>query len=303
MEDKNNPTSEISKDNLNYFRFLTDENGAFKLVKSYYKFIKVYHDAYNQFSDIIINFLKENEFESYVIKTPFFQIAKEIKNFFQVQREQLNSILKNQLFKLDKSLKNLNIDLKSFQTYDANYKDFIKNIHKSLNDLERNLIDNYINKKYEKHLKDISNDQLKDIIKTIDYYKSSCLLTKNEYKHKLVKNNDALVTTFNEMKTVVKEIIVTLKKNNKDCLDELQKKVDLLSFGEKIEEDKKEINEENKNEIIQDNKVENQKEKGKVNDLNKFIEEKLEIPKYKLQLLNNPKFEVIKAKDNKKKNL
>jgi hypothetical protein len=91
----------------------------------------------------------------------------------------------------------------------------------------------------------------------------------------------------------------------------------LLSFGEKIEEDKKEINEENKNEIIeenenekneenkneiiQDNKVENQKEEGKVNDLNKFIEEKLEIPKYKLQLLNNPKFEVIKAKDNKKK--
>ena len=77
------------------------------------------------------------------------------------------------------------------------------------------------------------------------------------------------------MKTGVKELIVTLKENRKDYLDELQKKVDLLSFGEKIEENeneknednKNEIIEENKNEIIQDNKVDNKKEEGKINDL------------------------------------
>ena len=89
----------------------------------------------------------------------------------------------------------------------------------------------------------------------------------------------ALVSAFNEMKSSVKELIVTLKENRKDYLDELQKKVDLLSFGEKIEENENEKNKENKNEIIeenieenknekiQDNKVDNKKEEGKINDL------------------------------------
>ena len=85
------------------------------------------------------------------------------------------------------------------------------------------------------------------------------------------------------MKAGFKELIVTLKENGKDYLDELQKKVDSFSFGGKIEENeneenednKNEIIEENKNEIIQDNKVDNKKEEGKINDLNKFIDEKL----------------------------
>ena len=45
--------------------------------------------------------------------------------------------------------------------------------------------------------------------------------------------------------------------------------------NEIIEENENEKNEENKNEIIQDNKVDNKKEEGKINDLNKFIDEKL----------------------------
>ena len=235
----------------------------------------------------------------------------------KVQIEQLDSIFNNQVIKLGKILEALHDEFTLLKKYDVHHKDFVNKIHKSLNDLERKVIDNYINRKYEKHIKDISNEELLYIRNTINFLKNSWSLIKQVYKNDLVKNNDALVTAFNEMKTVVKEIIVTLKENRKDYLDELEKKVDLFSFGEKIEEkenekkeenkneiieeNKNEIIEENKNEIIQDNKADNKKEEGKINDLNKFIDEKLEIPKYKLQLLKNPTFEVTKTKDGKKK--
>lgn len=312
MEEKTNKTFEISKDNLNYFSFLSDEKGALNLLKSYKTFIKGYHDACKDFRDFIINsesnFLQEVNFKSDVDKQ-FFQFGQEIKNILKVQREQLDSILKNQVFKLEQQLGNLIEDFRLLKIYYRNNKDFVNKIHNELNNLERKVIDDYINDKYEKHIKNISNNELPDIKDCIGYLKNSWSLTKENYKSEFVKENNDLVTIFNDMKEGVKELILTLKENRKDYLDELQKKVDLFSFVEKIEvnenennkENKNEIIEENKNEIIQDNKVDNKKEEGKINDLNKFIDEKLEIQKYKLQLLTNPKFEVTKAKDGKKK--
>ena len=281
------------------------------LIKSYKAFIKNYNKACQNFRDFIIKiesqFLQEKNFKSYV-ETPFFQFGLEIKNLLKAQKKQLDSILKNQVFKLEQSLENLCDELSHLKGYDRNQKGLLNSFHKCLNDLERKVIDDYINDKYEKHIKDISNDKLENIKLSIAYLQNSFSLIKDDYKDDLVKNNNALVKVFNEMKTGVKELIVTLKENRKDYLDELQKNVDSFSFGEKIEENeneknednKNEIIEENKNEIIQDNKVDNKKEEGKINDLNKFIDEKLKIPKYNLKLLNNPTFEVTKAKDGKK---
>ena len=122
-----------------------------------------------------------------------------------------------------------------------------------------------------------------------------------------MKSDGTLITTFNEMKTGFKKLIETLKNNNIKILDELQKKVESFSFGEKIqtvneiiEENENEKNEENKNEIIEDNKVENKEEKDIMNDLNKFLDKKFELPKYKLNILKNHTFEVTKGKNDKK---
>ena len=70
MEEKTNKTFEISKDNLNYFRFLSDKEGALKLIKSYKIFIKGYNNACQAFHNCIIEveskFLQEVNFKSYV---------------------------------------------------------------------------------------------------------------------------------------------------------------------------------------------------------------------------------------------
>ena len=67
------------------------------------------------------------------------------------QREQLDSILKNQIFKLDQSLENLFDEFNQLETYDSNHQFFVnqihERIHERLNILERKVIDNYINDK------------------------------------------------------------------------------------------------------------------------------------------------------------
>ena len=165
MEEKTNKTSEISENNFNYFSFLSNEKGAFKLIKSYKIFIKEYHDACKQFREFIFNaesnFLNEKGLESYVINTPFFQFGKEIKKILKVQREQLDSILESQVFTLERTLHNLYGEFKTFKRNDEIFKEFINKIHDNLNDLERKLIDDYINDNYLKHIKDISNREKK----------------------------------------------------------------------------------------------------------------------------------------------
>ena len=286
------------------------------LIKSYKTFIKEYHDAYKQFCESILNaesnFLGEEGFESYVINTPFFQFGKEIKNILKVQREQFDSIVKNQVNTLEKKIADLYDDLKKLHKYEDTFTDFMNQMYESLNELERKYVDDYINGKYQKHIKYYSNKNKEDIFTAISYMNNSCLLTKQKYKETFVRNNNTLVTTFNEMKTIFKELIEIFKNNGKNNLDELQKSVELFSFGEiietetekneKIEENENEKNEENKNEIIEDNKVENREEKGIMNDLDKLFDKKFEIPKYKLNIIKNATFEVTKAKDGKKKN-
>ena len=122
MEEKTNKTSEISEDKLNYFNFLSNQKGALMLAKSYKTFIKGYHDAYKQFREFIVNaesnFLNEEGLESYVIKSPFFQFVKEIKNILKVQREQFDLILENLIFTVKGKIPNLNSDLKLLLQYD-----------------------------------------------------------------------------------------------------------------------------------------------------------------------------------------
>jgi hypothetical protein len=55
MEEKTNKTFEITKDNLNYFRFLSDEEGALMLIKSYKAFINRYYKACQDFHAFFIN--------------------------------------------------------------------------------------------------------------------------------------------------------------------------------------------------------------------------------------------------------
>ena len=68
----------------------------------------------------------------------------------KVQRELLDLILKNQVFKLEQSLENLCDELSHLKGYDRNQKGLLNSFHKCLNDLERKVIDDYINDKYEK---------------------------------------------------------------------------------------------------------------------------------------------------------
>jgi hypothetical protein len=204
------------------------------LIKSYKTFIKEYHDAYKQFCESILNaesnFLGEEGFESYVINTPFFQFGKEIKNILKVQREQFDSIVKNQVNTLEKKIADLYDDLKKLHKYEDTFTDFMNQMYESLNELERKYVDDYINGKYQKHIKYYSNKNKEDIFTAISYMNNSCLLTKQKYKE-----------TFLDFKYFNR----FYKNNNENNDNKTKYKNPHLIY---LEEDKKE----NENKIIND---------------------------------------------------
>ena len=306
MENKiNDSSNNKSKTNISDYYFLfTNTKESEKLLETYTSFIEQYYETvngyYKKLTEINCHFLQEDKFKS-IIDTPIFKLGKSIKNAVKTQIDNLFSIITNEkifiafktsLANLSKVIKESTIkyDQKSFNQYIINIASSLYETHA---EIEKQVIDDYISKNYNRHLPEMGNEPLSTKIEQANYLEKTFLDFEEGSKNILFDNikemDEKVVKVFNDMKNTVENIISVLKANSMDFLDVLQNEINLIT---------KMGNEGNEN----SNK--NQESEKKVGLKNN---EKLDIFKYRIKIINDSIIKVkkptlINDKDNENKN-
>ena len=337
------PKKNESKDTIsNYIFLLSSEKGSLSLLNSYMTFINEYYQALNDFyknlTEIEFHFLNEDSFETSFKENPFFQLGKEIKNTLKVQIKHLYSVINNVeiynafntcLNKLSNVLKKLSRTFNQRERYEK-LKPLLPALEKLYSMIENKIIDEYIIKKYKKHLLEVNEEPLKATIAQAKSLESTVLFVKDDYEKELVENSNRFDPefdeVFNELKNNVKNLFLLLKANNISYLDVLEKEINLISKNYNEIKDNKE-NKENKednerkdnNETKEDKKEDERKEEkdykeckenNEKEEIKNIIQETREetlgkkkekisiLNKYKIKILTNPTIKVKMVEDN-----
>ena len=291
----------------NNFSLLYTNIGESKnLLKSYEIFINKYFETinsyYKELTEFNSHFLIEDKFKSSVINSPIFQLGRAIKKAVQAQINNLFSIITNQeiFLSFKKSISDLSTILKespvklrnnsySHSSQNSYIKPVVMSLMESFSEIEAKVIDEYIDKKYQKRVVGQNNEPLKDIVEKAFFLENTFLEFEERSKKQLLSDleENEIKTTqiFNEMKGIVKNIVNILKKNNNSYLDELGKEIEQIG--------KKESNNMN-------NKNNKERRESSI-DLNN--DNNLDMFKYKIKIINHPKIQVtnkIPINNNKK---
>ena len=294
--------------NSNFSSLFTNIEESKILLKNYEIFISKYFETINEFfkqlTEFNYNFLIEDKYKS-VINSPIFQLGRIIKKAVQEQINNLYSIICNQeiFFSFKIALTNLSKILKSspakFMNNSSNknspdvyIKPIVISLMESFSEIESKVIDNYIEKKYNKNILGLNNEPLKDNIEKAIFLEKTFLDFEEDNKKQLLNDlHDMEIKTtqiFNEMKNIVKDIVNVLKKNSDPYYDELTKEIELI--WKKPISNVIIIDNNNKNENNADNK-EAKLDLKENNDLDMF--------KYQIKIINNP---IIHVSESLKKN-
>ena len=280
----------------NNFSLLYTNIGESKnLLKSYEIFINKYFETinsyYKELTEFNSHFLIEDKFKSSVINSPIFQLGRAIKKAVQAQINNLFSIITNQeiFLSFKKSISDLSTILKespvklrnnsySHSSQNSYIKPVVMSLMESFSEIEAKVIDEYIDKKYQKRVVGQNNEPLKDIVEKAFFLENTFLEFEERSKKQLLSDleENEIKTTqiFNEMKGIVKNIVNILKKNNNSYLDELGKEIEQIG--------KKESNNMN-------NKNNKERRESSI-DLNN--DNNLDMFKYKIKIINHPKIQV-----------
>ena len=280
----------------NNFSLLYTNIGESKnLLKSYEIFINKYFETinsyYKELTEFNSHFLIEDKFKSSVINSPIFQLGRAIKKAVQAQINNLFSIITNQeiFLSFKKSISDLSTILKespvklrnnsySHSSQNSYIKPVVMSLMESFSEIEAKVIDEYIDKKYQKRVVGQNNEPLKDIVEKAFFLENTFLEFEERSKKQLLSDleENEIKTTqiFNEMKGIVKNIVNILKKNNNSYLDELGKEIEQIG--------KKESNNMN-------NKNDKERRESSI-DLNN--DNNLDMFKYKIKIINHPKIQV-----------
>ena len=294
--------------NSNFSSLFTNIEESKILLQNYETFINKYFETINEFfkqlTEFNYNFLIEDKYKS-VINSPIFQLGRIIKKAVQEQINNLYSIICNQeiFFSFKIALTNLSKILKSSpakymnnpsnkNSPDVYIKPIVISLMESFSEIESKVIDDYIGKKYNKHILGLNNEPLKDNIEKAIFLEKTFLDFEEDNKKQLLNDlHEMEIKTnqiFNEMKNIVKDIVNVLKKNSDPYYDELKKEIDIIG--------KKPIS----NVIIIDNINKNDNDANKKEtkiDLKESNE--LDMFKYQIKIINNP---IIHVTENLKKN-
>ena len=300
--------------NSNFSLLFTNIGESKKLLKSYEIFINKYFETINsyfkQLTEFNYHFLVEEKFKSSVISSPIFQLGRAIKKAVQAQINNLFSIITNQkiFFSFTDALSNLSKILqespnkfaKSSSNKNApneHIRPVVISLMESFAEIENKVVDDYINKKYNKRVLGLNDDLLQDKIEQAIFLERTFLDFEEGSKRQLLNDLQEMEikTTgiFNQMKDIVKDIVNILKENNNSYLDELQREIDSIGKIPRI------------NNVIIKNNIENNKTESQ---LEIKDSDNLDIFKYRIKIINHPKIQVIdkinnkKDKDNKKEN-
>ena len=279
----------------NFSLLFTNIGESKNLLKSYEIFINKYFETinsyYKELTELNSHFLIEDKFKSSVINSPIFQLGRAIKKAVQAQINNLFSIITNQeiFLSFKKSISDLSTILKespvklrnnsySHSSQNSYIKPVVMSLMESFSEIEAKVIDEYIDKKYQKRVVGQNNEPLKDIVEKAFFLENTFLEFEERSKKQLLSDleENEIKTTqiFNEMKGIVKNIVNILKKNNNSYLDELGKEIEQIGKKESNNMNNKNIKERRESSI----------------DLNN--DNNLDMFKYKIKIINHPKIQV-----------
>ena len=244
-------SKDVFKSNNNNFSLLfTNIEESKKLLKSFEIFINKYYESINsyfkQLTEFNSNFLEE-KFKSSVINSPIFQLCKITKKAVQAQIDNLFSIISNQqiFFAFIESISNLSKILQESEIKfgkntsnkngpNAHIQPVFISLMETFLEIESNVIDEYVYKKYNKHVLGINDNPLKNNIEKAKFLEKTFLVFEEDIKNQLLNDfQDMEKKTneiFNKMKSIVKNIVGFLRENNTTYLDELKNEIDLIGL-------------------------------------------------------------------------
>ena len=293
-EMNNNNEENSDRINLNYFyNILANAKDAKKYINKLKIFFNDYFlvssHIYNRFNELYHKFFT-NEKDIF-INTPINKIQSAIRNIVEFQRNFLHSLvsntdaislIQNKLLELENIIGKLPSKINNFSFNGINYEGAEKiseSIHNCLKTLENKIVDGYINKKYNKHVYGVNNDDsIDNLVSQVQYLENTLVniihLKKSQYFDELKKYYNITNNVFCEINNGLESFTSYIKEENNKYNDEL-KKVEIEIKLKEIENEK--INENNndkfflyKNDFV-----------IKEQDINRF--------KYKIKILKNNK--------------
>ena len=284
-----NDISNINSNNINLFLTNLKENK--KLLNTYNTFVSKYYETiysfYKQITELNCHFLVVDKFKESYVKSPMFQLSKSIKNITDTHVNNIFSIitddnifngLNNTLSILSKVIKESSekFDKKKISQEANNFTIPLFQIYENI---ELQILDKYIFKKYKKHVAKSYNDSIEKNIKEAKSLENSFLdykeKTKKKFYEDLKEMESKIENLFNEMKNSIERIINSLKGICQSYLKTLENEFQSI---EKINLQK--------NEVSNDEKKLEESKTPKRLELKNLID--LDIFKYKIKILTEP---------------
>ena len=224
----------FTQNSINSFSLLfTNMKQSKRLLETYNDFIKKYQETVNSYyielTELNCHFLDGN-FKSSIIDTPIFYLGKSIKNAVQKQINNLFSVLDSQVFidfskavsEFSKILEESSNLIQS-QNNSENIEPIANSLMTSYKDFEDKIIDEYIGKKYNKHISGLDNEPLNQKIDSILFLERTFLEfeegQKKNFFNDLKTSEKKIVGVFVQMKKIVEKVIKILETNYNDFLN------------------------------------------------------------------------------------
>lgn len=282
----------------NFLLLFSNIKGNIKLLKSSIDYINQYYDVINVFSQQLntlnINFMREKENDSSSeTNSPIFHLGKIIKEIIKFQINNLLNIAKNKqaftditnefskLIKIFNGFQYIIEDSSPNQNKpNATIQPVLISLMEGYSDIEIKIIDQYINKKYNKSvlgergvILEQKIDEVRFLEKTfLEFEESSKKNFFNSYQEIAQKVFDS----FNNIKNQMKNLSEIISKQNSINLYKIQNEIDFIGKNSQIKED----------------------EKTKNSNTN-FSQKHEDLFKYKIKIIMMPKIAVTDNNDNK----
>ena len=235
--------------NLNHFYYLLGNPNE---AKEYIETLKKYFNEYYLFNTTQYNSLNRLYFDicsektnSNFIDTPIYKVESAFKKLFQIQLKMFKSISqKFELFNLIEvklsDLENAIIELSPKFDQISMSKDYSKETNSNFNslmkvmdDLEVKTVDEYIWKKYNKHLNEVTEKKEDDLVTQIKNLENKIIHNakdkKNQYYFKIKEIDDSIQNIYGNIKFNFDNYIIYLKELYTTFINDLENLVNEIN--------------------------------------------------------------------------
>ena len=236
---KEQKTEEI---NLNHFYYLLgNPNEAKEYIETLKKYFNEYYlfntTQYNSLNRLYFDICSEKTNPNF-IDTPIYQVETAFKKLFQIQLKIFKSI--SQKFELFNVIEVKLADLENIITelspkfneismskdYSKETNSIFNSLMKAMDDLEGKTVDEYIWKKYNKHLNEVTEKKADDLVTEIKNLENKIIHNakdkKNQYYFKIKEIDDSINNIYNNIKINFDNYIIYLKELNTNFINDLE---------------------------------------------------------------------------------